>query len=575
MAKVKLIPYGISDFLQVRRENKYFSDKSMFLERMELTGNFLFMTRPRRFGKSIFLSMLRAYYDINERDNFDANFSGLYIHDHPTPGMGMFQVLYLDFSLIGGDSKSAEARFEAYGCDRLDDFASQYARFYYDGFTHEVGSRKTFAAKLNWIAAKARAAGNQLYLVIDEYDNFTNNILNQEGQRVYRDLTHATGFYRDVFKLFKPTFTRILMMGVLPVTMDDLTSGFNIATNISLRSKFNTMLGFSEKEVRQMIEYYIGAGMLHADEEDIIDDMRPWYDNYCFAEESLGSDPKMFNSDMVCYYLNYYIQEGHAPKDHLDPNTKTDYKKLKNIVRIETLDSRRLDIIHTIAGQGFIMGNVNASFPAERIADENNFISLLYYYGMLTIVGSYGAMLKLGIPNNNVRLQYYDYLLEEYERIAHVDMSALNMAYAAAALDGDWRPMIETITDDYRDNASVRSLIEGERNLQGFMMAFLSKNPYYLVAPELEMSHGYCDFFFLPDHRRYPEVRHSYIIELKYLKADATEAQADKQWQEAVAQIRRYAGDKTVRRLLDGTKLHLLVVQIKGYERQREEEITL
>lgn len=573
MENVKLIPYGISNFLQVRKENKYYSDKTYFLEKMELAGNFLFIVRPRRFGKSIFVSMMRAYYDINEKHNFEKNFSGLYVYEHPTKEMGQYQVLFLDFSQVGGDSKTAQANFETYGCNQLDRFAIAYSRYYDKYFVNEVKEITTFASKLTWIVGAAHAAGYQLYLIIDEYDNFTNDILNQEGKDVYRNVTHSTGFYRDVFKLFKPNFTRILMMGVTPVTLDDLTSGFNIATNISLDYLYDTMLGFSEEDVCKMIRYYKNFGLIKADEDDLIADMKPWYDNYCFAEESLNRDPNMFNTDMVCYYLDYYIKHGHAPKQLIDPNAMTDYKKLKNLVSIDSLDNRRLNIINTIAEQGYIYGTVKRSFPAERIADEDNFVSLLYYYGMLTIIGSRGAMLKLGIPNNNVRLQYYDYLMDEYERIAHVDTYPLNIAYMKAAYDGNWMSMIDTLTDAYRDNASVRSLIEGERNFQGFMSAFFSLNPYYLVAPEVELNHGYCDFFFLPDHRRYPEVAHSYIIELKYLKKDATDADAVKQWDEAVEQIKGYAQGKIVQQLLDGTSLHLLVVQIKGYERIKAEEV--
>lgn len=573
MTKARQIPYGVSNFLQVRKENLYYVDKTMYLEKIEDTGHFLFLVRPRRFGKSLFLSMMRAYYDINKRDRFDELFSGLYVHEHPTPGRGKFQVLFLDLSQVGGDSSTAEQRFEAYGGKVLDNFMEQYKEYYSPEEIRDVKASPTFATKLTSMSLASHDKGYDLYLIIDEYDNFTNNILNQEGERVYHELTHATGFYRDVFKLFKPNFTRIFMMGVLPVTLDDLTSGFNIATNITLRSQFNMLLGFSEDEVRDMIRYYQGVGMLNADEEEIIADMKPWYNNYCFAEESFRTEPRMFNTDMVCYYLNHYMQEGRAPKQLIDPNTMTDYKKLKNLVRLETLDNKRLDIIHTIAERGYVTGNLNPSFPAERMAEEENFISMLYYYGMLTITGIMGARLRLGIPNNNVRLQYYEYLRLEYERTGRVDIGRLQDGFDAAALDGDWRPMIETITDDYSRNTAVRSLIQGERNLQGFMSAFLSLNPYYLVEPEVETAHGYCDFFFLPDHLRYPDVAHSYILELKYLKPDATNAQAASQWEEAEAQIRRYAKDRVVRQLTAGTTLHLVIVQIKGHERLRAEEV--
>lgn len=573
MEKVKLIPYGVSNFIQLRKQNLYYADKTKFLEKMEWTGNFLFLTRPRRFGKSVFTSMVRAYYDINETDHFNELFSGLYIHEHPTTERGKYQVLYMDLSQIGGDSKTAEQRFEEYGCGQLDDFASRYAYLYKEDFERAVYSLNTFATKLNYIHNKAFNAGYQLYLVVDEYDNFTNNILNTEGEDSYHNLTHASGFFRDVFKLFKPNFTRILMMGVLPVTLDDLTSGYNIALNVSLDSDFDTMLGFSEDEVRQMIKYYQSVKLINVSEDAIIKDIKPWYNNYCFSKESLGKDPKMFNSDMVCYYMAFFIRHGHAPEDYIDPNVKTDYRKLKNLVRIDSLDSKRLNIINTIAEQGYILGEIKPSFPAERAADENNFISLLYYYGMLTITGRQGARLKLGIPNNNVRLQYYEYLREEFNRQGTIDISALQDSFYNAAIDGDWKPMIKTITDAYSENTAVRSLMEGERNLQGFMSAFFSLNPYYLIAPEVEMSHGYCDFFFLPNHARYPEVAHSYIIELKYLKTTATDAQAESQWQSAVKQIHEYAKDRIVCKLLDSSKLHLLVVQIKGYELIKTEEV--
>lgn len=573
MAKVKLIPYGISNFVQLRNENKYYADKTMYLEKLETIGNFLFFTRPRRFGKSLFLTMMRAYYDINMRDRFDELFSGLYVHEHPTEERAKYQILYLDLSQVGGDSHSAKELFESYACRVMDDFMDNYQRFYTAETVAEVKRGKTFAEKLTSVCLKAKNAGYQLYLIVDEYDNFTNNILNQEGERVYHDLTHATGFYRDVFKLFKPNFNRILMMGVLPVTLDDLTSGYNIASNITLRPEVNQLLGFSEVEVREMIRYYQSVGMIKDEEDKIIADIKPWYDNYCFSRESLQTEPKMFNSDMVCYYLNYLMQVGHAPQELIDPNTKTDYKKLKNLVRVDKISKERIDTIHNIAEKGSVLGFINSSFPAERMMDEENFVSMLYFYGMLTITGVHGAMLKLGIPNNNVRKQYYEYLIDEYNRIAYTDTHSLNLAFYSAAIDGDWRPMVETITDDYAKNTSVRSLIEGERNLQGFMSAFLSLNPYYQTAPEVEMNHGYCDFFMLPDHLRYPEVAHSYILELKYLKSDATDSDAEKQWSQAVEQIHNYATDRIVNSMLDGTTLHLIVVQIRGYQRIRADEV--
>ena len=564
-----MLPYGISDFSQVRQEGKYIVDKTRYIPVMEETDNFLFLIRPRRFGKSVFLSMLRAYYDINERDNFQELFKDLWIADHPTEWRGRFQMMYFDYSRIGGGTDVLEQNFDSYCCGVVDDFVKRYKDYYDDDFVETIMSRRDFRSKFNLVDMEARRLRYPLYLVIDEYDNFTNTVLNQEGEAVYHALTHANGFYRDIFKLFKGMFARILMMGVSPVTMDDVTSGYNIASNISLRPEFNLMLGFSEDDVREMIRYYRAMGRISQDEEALIADMKPWYNNYCFSESRVNKDPKVFNCDMVLYYLNRVMQTGEPPRQMIDPNTKTDYKKMWRLIQIDKLDNYRRGIIHEIAENGYIVGTLNESFPADTLTDADNFISLLYYYGMLTIGDNYGAMLKLIIPNNNVRRQYYDWLLKEYDKIAGIDVRKLNKVYTEAALNGEWRPMLEEIARAYHDTTSVRQLMEGERNIQGFMNAYLSLNPYYLLAPEVELNHGFCDFFLMPDFMRYPMVRHSYIVELKYLKVDATPEEAGRQWTEAEGQIRRYAEGPRVRQLIGDTSLHLLILQFRGCDVER------
>ena len=571
----KLIPYGISDFKQVREEGLYFVDKTMFFEQLELAGNFFYLVRPRRFGKSLFLNMLEAYYDINEKDNFDKLFHGLYVADHPTEYRNKYQVMHLDFSQVGSDVERLQDNFDFYLSISCESFAEKYARFYPGGFVDEVKRIPRGEQKLNYINFTARRSGCNLYLIVDEYDNFTNNVLNIKGQEAYHALTHGTGFYRDVFKLFKGMFDRIIMLGVSPITLDDLTSGYNIALNITMDPRFNQMLGFSEDDVRQMIRYYkeVGAIKPEVTEDSIINDIKPWYDNYCFAEESFGREPSMFNCDMVCYYLSNLVGLGNRPKELIDPNTMTDYGKLKRLIEIDQLEGDRLNVIHDIAEHGFIYGQIVSHFPAERMMEFGNFVSLLYYYGMLTIGGVEGELLKLTIPNNNVRLQYYHYLLDEYQSISRVNTTELSLCFSRAALHGDWQPLISFICKAYHDTTAIRQLIEGERNLQGFMNAYLTLTNYYLVAPEMEFSHGYCDFFLLPNYAVYPMVRHSYILELKYLKADATDAEADRQWSEAQEQIKTYAADNKLQSMLHGTQLHPIVVQIKGYDVVRYKEI--
>ena len=570
----KLIPYGISSFKQVREENKYLVDKTRFFEQLELAGNFFYLVRPRRFGKSLFLNMLEAYYDINEKDNFDKLFHGLYVADHPTEYRNRYQIMHLDFSQVGSDVERLQDNFDFYLSISCESFAEKYARFYPEGFLDEVKQIKRGEQKLNRINDAAKEAGCRLYLIVDEYDNFTNNVLNIKGQEAYHALTHGTGFYRDVFKLFKGMFDRIIMLGVSPITLDDLTSGYNIALNITMDPRFNQMLGFSEDDVRQMIRYYkeVGAIKPEVTEDSIIADMKPWYDNYCFAKDSFGREPSMFNSDMVCYYLSNLVGVGQRPEELIDPNTMTDYGKLKRLIKIDKTEGKRIEIIHDIAEKGFIKARLVSHFPAEKMMEFGNFVSLLYYYGMLTIGGVVGERLRLVIPNNNVRLQYYQYLLDEYSSIHSIDLADLEDGFDQAALEGDWRPLMGFILKAYHDTTAIRQLIEGERNLQGFMNAYLTLTSYYLVAPEMEFSHGYCDFFLLPNYKVYPTVAHSYILELKYLKADATEAEAERQWAEAVEQVKSYAADKKLQSMLHGTRLHPIVVQIKGYDLLRMEE---
>lgn len=416
MENVKRIPYGVSNFVEVVEQNQYYVDKTMYLPLLEEQPGSLFFIRPRRFGKSIFLSMMRAYYDIRQKDMFEERFKDLWISKNPTLLQGRFQVLFLDFSRVGNYGGALVQNFDDYCSGGLDDFAQIYESYYYPGFEKEMKEQIGFNNKLNFLDRKARNKGMHLYLIIDEYDNFTNVVLNEQGNEVYHALTHASGFYREIFKKFKGLFERIFMTGVSPVTLDDLTSGFNIGWNISTSHEFNMMLGFSEKDVREMILYYKNAGQLPVDldVEAMILEMKPWYDNYCFAEESLERDPKMFNCDMVFYYLRNYISLGKSPKEMIDPNTRTDYNKMKKLIQLDRLDGDRKGVLSKITEKGQIVTNLVTSFSAAEITNPEIFPSLLFYYGMLTIIATRGNYLVLGIPNNSVRKQYDELMMEEY-----------------------------------------------------------------------------------------------------------------------------------------------------------------
>ena len=585
--QVKLVPYGVADFATVIEQNLYYVDKTMFIPELEKQPRNLFFIRPRRFGKSIFLSMLYSYYDCTQSHKFQSLFGNLWIGQHPTPLQGKYQVLFLDFSQITGNIDKLETKFNSYLSINLDAFVRQYSE-YYQAEMEEILAQEDFEEKMELIFKAAKAHQYHLYLIIDEYDNFTNVILNERGEKVYHAITHADGFYRDVFKKFKGNFERIFMMGVSPVTLDDVTSGFNIGWNISIKPEFDEMLGFSTTDVVEMFTYYKEHGSIPVDSDidAIVNDMKPWYDNYCFAEEALKKKTRMFNCDMVLYYLRNYMDNGCSPRQMIDPNTRTDYGKMKKLLQFDKLDGERKGIIRKIAEEEQIVTQLYESFSAYQIPKAEIFPSLLFYYGMLTIKGTRGSKLILGIPNNNVRKQYYGYLEEEYQAKAYVDVNQLTDYYYDMAYDGKWEEGLRFMADAYAKVSSVGDGIEAERNLQGFFMAYLNLNDYYITAPELELNHGYCDFFLLPDLTHYAS-QHSYILELKVLskkdfssivEGEFTEdgkpmTKAEKQWREALDQIHRYAEAPRVEALRQGTKLHLIIMQFEGWELKRMEEV--
>lgn len=585
--QVKQVPYGVADFAMVIEQNLYYVDKTMFIPELEKQPRNLFFIRPRRFGKSIFLSMLYSYYDCTQSHKFQSLFGNLWIGQHPTPLQGKYQVLFLDFSQITGNIDKLETKFNSYLSINLDAFVRQYSE-YYQAEMEEILAQEDFEEKMELIFKAAKAHQYHLYLIIDEYDNFTNVILNERGEKVYHAIAHADGFYRDVFKKFKGNFERIFMMGVSPVTLDDVTSGFNIGWNISIKPEFDEMLGFSTTDVVEMFTYYKEHGSIPADSDidAIVNDMKPWYDNYCFAKQALKKKTRMFNCDMVLYYLRNYMDTGCPPEEMIDPNTRTDYGKMKKLLQFDKLDGERKGIIRKIAEEEQIVTQLYESFSAYQIPKAEIFPSLLFYYGMLTIKGTRGSKLILGIPNNNVRKQYYGYLEEEYQAKAYVDVNQLTDYYYDMAYDGKWEEGLRFMADAYAKVSSVRDGIEAERNLQGFFMAYLNLNDYYITAPELELNHGYCDFFLLPDLTHYAS-QHSYILELKVLskkdfsaivEGEVTEngkpmTKAEKQWREAVDQIHRYAEAPRVEALRQGTKLHLIIMQFEGWKLKRMEEV--
>ena len=575
----KRIPYGMQNFEDVIKEDCYYVDKTPFIEQIEESNKYFLFIRPRRFGKTLTLSMLENYYDINKKDKFDEIFGKLYIGQNPTPEHNTYLIIHLNFAEVA-------AGLDDYK-DGLDNHCRLVFNFFCDIYAHilPAGTKEGLqqepdaVSKLRFLCQKCQEVGKKIYLFIDEYDNFTNMILAHEEHLVrYRNQTHGEGYLRQFFNTIKGaagnTLGRVFVTGVSPVTMDDLTSGFNIGTNYSLSPDFNEMTGFTEEEVRKMLDYYGSVLPFNHTTDELIKVMKPWYDNYCFAEDRYG-ETTMYNSVMVLNFVDNYIRSNYQiPKKMVETNIRIDYDKLRMLIRHDKEFAHDASIIQQLVTQGFVIGTLNENFPAERINDPDNFLSLLFYFGMVTIDGTYKGETKFIIPNEVVRDQMYTYLLDTYKENDLVyDRYSKGKLESKLAYDGQFKPYFEYIADCLKKYSSQRDKQKGEAFVHGFTLAMTSQNKFYRPISELDNDGGYADIFLSPLCDIYKDMVDSYIIELKYSKSQTTDEQVKKLFEEASAQISRYADSDMVREAVKTTKLHKLVVIYRGAEMVACEEI--
>ena len=575
----KLLPYGMMNFADIRLDNYYYVDKTSFIPVIEQSDRFFFFIRPRRFGKSLTLNMLQHYYDVRTRDKFDALFGDLYIGKHPTRDRNSYLVLYLNFSGISGELHNYRQGLDAHCNTSFDYFCDIYAEYLPKGIKEVLNEKAGAVEQLDYLYHQCELAGQQIYLFIDEYDHFTNAILSDaESIHRYTEETHKEGYLRAFFNRVKAgtysSIKRCFITGVSPVTMDDLTSGFNIGTNYSLTPKFNAMMGFTEDEVREMLTYYSTKAPFHHTVDELIELMKPWYDNYCFAQECYDQ-PTLYNSNMVLYFVKNYIDNnGKAPRNMIESNIRIDYEKLRMLIRKDKEFAHDASIIQTLVSQGYITGELKDGFPAANIVDSDNFVSLLYYFGMLTVSGTYKGKTKLIIPNQVVREQLYTYLLNTYNE---ADLSFNNHEKdelsSALAYDGAWQSYFDYIADCLKRYASQRDKQKGESFVHGFTLAMTAQNRFYRPISEADTQSGYVDIFLSPMLEIYTDMSHSYIIELKYARYKDPESRVEELRAEAIAQTNRYADTDRVKNAIGTTQLHKIVVVYKGMEMRVCEEV--
>ncbi len=567
------IPYGRSNFADIRRGGFFYVDKTPFLPVLESGESgyaYLLFLRPRRFGKSLFLSLLEHYYDVAKADDFDALFEGLWIHQHPTPERNRYLVLSLDFSLVKTDAgfEALESTFLDAVRTRVLEFALAHesrlpaVRFLLDRMDRYQHAESLMSDLMTVVIA----AGHQIYLLIDEYDHFANRLL-AAGARDFYDRIVTGGFVRTFYASLKSgtgrgAIARIFVTGVTPLLLDDMASGFNIASQVSLDPALATMTGFTRTEVEGAIDLFLASHPKLAelaevgDRDRLLAVLEQYYNGYRFSP---GAVDRVFNSDMVLYFLSELHRADAYPADMLDVNVRTDYQRLLHIgVQSGGEAEQRRDLLETIAADGGIQSRIVRQFGVQGLASREQFLSFLYYLGMLTLgaappsVSSAGPGYHLEIPNRVIRDLQWEHLailLADQGKI-RIDTRDLDEPLRAMATGGDIAPFLALFHTRVVKALGIKDLRRfDEKSLKLMLLAFISLTGLFYPLSEKEFAQGYCDLF-LGVSPLYPAAKFAWLLELKYLPSGAKPARIEAAFAEAAAQVARYASDERLVPLL-------------------------
>ncbi|MGE5339877.1 MAG: AAA family ATPase [Candidatus Omnitrophota bacterium] len=581
---IKRIPYGIADFNLFRSDNYYYVDKTRFIRDIENKGRYLFFIRPRRFGKSLLLSLLESYYDIDKKNQFDGLFTGTDIHRDPTGEQNTYLILSLNFSKMSSPVSEIEENFTRHVKNAVTYFTRKYAGMLEQDIEEAlalIGNQKNVSAVMDTFLYTWMGKKPKIYVIIDEYDNFANTILAESGEDYYRAITHGEGFLRSFFNVLKGGTTgsdapisRMFVTGVSPITMDDVTSGFNIGTNISLDSDMVDLLGFTQTEVEAMIDYYRQTGKILHSTSELIAIMSQWYNHYRF---SMDSDVDVFNTIHALYFLREYMKASKIPRIFVDENILTDYKKIRQLIIIdkkgEPSTNGSFTQLQQIIETGVIHSKVTRSFPVRDIAEPENFVSLLYYFGLLTIGGSdelNRAILK--IPNESVKRLYITFIRKTYEEtgVFSVKSNDYDTFMEAMAVRGEWKPLIEFLVKKMDASMGLRDLMSGEKSVQAFLNILFGLSDLYMTHSEKELNKGFADLVLEPFLTQYPAIKYSYLIEIKYIplskskKKSVSQKQIHELAMEAGLQLDQYSRDEKFRKSIGQTTLKKLVLIFCG-----------
>jgi hypothetical protein len=550
MEKTRPILYGVADYAQLRKANAWFVDRTAKIRDLEVTRYAMFL-RPRRFGKSLLLSILEAYYDVAYAEQFDAFFSGTDIGSNPTEERGKYLILRFDFSAVKKDAACVQDDFNDYAGRCCNAFVRNYRALLPEGLPERVLAEADVGRKFNEIALSLKGAENRLYVMIDEYDNFANTILAEAGLNAYNELCHGDGFFKDFFARLKSAtsgtnapVTRLFITGVSPVTMDDVTSGFNIGTNISLDPQFADFTGFRHDDLRDIADYY--GARCGFDADKAYEAALTWFDNCRFGSPD---SPPVANTTLVLNFFDKLVRVKAWPNDMVDPNLRTDYAKIRHLVTVDRRLNGNFHVLENLLSGGSLEEPLVESFQARELTKRENFTSLLYWLGITTITGRDFELVKFGVPNETLKELAAKMIPDAYSDIYKIDgrIFDINKGLVALARRGEWKDFIEIISAIVKENFAVRDTVDGEKVVQSTIVALLTaaKGPYF-VTHEREAGGGFYDLALAPQLDRWPDIAHAALIELKYVKAGdpapTPDALADIK-AKAIGQLDQYSSD--------------------------------
>ena len=527
------IPYGISNFRTIKEEGYVYVDKTRYIRVLEdYPAPYQFFLRPRRFGKSLFVSLLNYYYDIKEQENFHALFSGTEIGNEPTAKRSSYYVLNFDFSAIPtGTEEELRAGFAARVSDSITQFCDQY------GISPSLDPSGSPADLLHGLLSRlpSRMDG-KVFVIIDEYDHFANELLSF-NLPLFQETISRQGFIRKWYEALKigtkKNVARIFATGVSPITLDSLTSGFNISANLTRHPKLNGMMGFTEQEVIWLMEQTVPGEEISLK----LPIMRQYYNGYLFSDRG---QTRVFNSDMILYYLSSIREQGEPPEQLLDMNIASDYGKIGRLLEIRSPMSN-IAVLKDIVYTGETTAQITAQFSMEKEFTRDDFVSLLFYLGLLTIKKPIPGELSLMIPNYVIKGLYFSLFTRFIAQEGCFDLEPDRIREAMREIGYEGRcTKLALLIEDLLHAFSNRDFIGfDEKYIKIALFTYATMSNLYLVKSEYEVSDGYIDIALLKRDPWHPD--YYAVFELKYLKmAEATPERIEQVKEAGREQISRY-----------------------------------